>query len=360
MTLATSPTKGIASRLASEPKHGLRQRLILLYSVLLTANVAAWLWAFAVFRDQPVMLGTAFLAYVLGLRHAVDPDHIAAIDNVTRKLLQEGGRPATVGFWFALGHSTVVILACLVIAFLASGANGLMDEFRDIGSLIGTTVSSLFLLVIGIANLAIFIGVWRTFRNAKRTGRYREEDLDAIVGRHGFLSRLLRPLFSRISKSWHMYPLGFLFGLGFDTATEIGLFSLAAANAANGVSLSTVMVFPVLFAVGMALADATDGALMLGAYEWAYVNPIRKLFYNLVITGLSVFIALVIGLVQGVGLIAEKLELSGAFWSDLAALRDHFDILGFIIVGLFIAIWAISALVYKLGGYDSIELEKEA
>lgn len=360
MTLATGPMKATARQLASEPKQGLRQRLILLYGVLIAANIAAWLWALAVFRDQPVMLGTAFLAYVLGLRHAVDPDHIAAIDNVTRKLLQDGSRPATVGFWFALGHSTVVILACLIIAFLASGANGFMEEFRDIGSLIGTAVSALFLLVIGIANLVIFIGVWRTFSNAKRTGRYREEDLDAVVGRHGFLARLLRPLFSRISKSWHMYPLGFLFGLGFDTATEIGLFSLAAANAADGVSLSTVMVFPVLFAVGMALADATDGTLMLGAYEWAYINPIRKLFYNLVITGLSVFIALVIGLLQGAGLIAEKLQLSGALWSEVAALREHFDILGFIIVGLFIAVWGLSALVYRLGGYDAIELEKEA
>jgi len=350
----------LLDRLASEPKHGLRQRLITVYALLITANIAAWVWAFAVFRDQPVMLGTAFLAYVLGLRHAVDPDHIAAIDNVTRKLLQEGGRPATVGFWFALGHSTVVIVACLLIAFLASGVNGALDEFRDIGNLIGTSVSTLFLLGIGLINLFIFLAVWRTFRDVRRTGYYREEDLNALMAKHGFLVRLLRPLFARISKSWHMYPLGFLFGLGFDTATEIGLFSMAAANASDGVSLSTVMVFPILFAVGMALADATDGTLMLGAYEWAYVNPVRKLFYNLTVTGMSVFIALVIGVLQGVSLIAEKLELTGAFWRWAATLHEQFDVLGFIIVGLFVLVWGASALIYKLGDFDAITVERKA
>ena len=346
--------------LASEPKPGLRRRLVALYTILIAANLAAWLWAVLVFRDQPVLMGTAFLAYVLGLRHAVDPDHIAAIDNVTRKLLQEGGRPATVGFWFALGHSTVVVVACLLIAFLASGVDRAFDAFREIGSLIGAGVSAVFLLGVGLANLFIFIGVWRTFQTVRRSGSYREEDLDALMAKHGFLARILWPLFARISSSWRMYPLGFLFGLGFDTATEIGLFSMAAANAADGVSLATVMVFPALFAAGMTLADATDGALMLGAYEWAYVNPVRKLFYNLTVTGMSVFIALVIGVVQAISLIADKLEPAGAFWRRAAALHSQFDILGFIIVGLFVVVWGASALIYKLGDFDAITIERKA
>ncbi len=341
--------------LAVEPARGartsLRQRLVVLYALLGIANVIAWLWAWAVFRDQPALLGTAFLAWVLGLRHAVDPDHIAAIDNATRKLMAQGARPVTVGFWFALGHSTVVGAACALIGFFTVGVKDHLEDFKDIGGLIGTFVSSSFLLLIGVFNLLVFLGVLKACRAARDTGRYQEQDVDALMAKHGFIARVLRPLFALISKSWHMYPLGFLFGLGFDTATAIGLFSMTAATASDGVSLSTVMVFPALFAAGMALADATDGALMLGAYEWAYVKPARKLFYNLTITAMSAFVALVIGMLQALGLIAEKMNLSGGVWDVIGAVRDRFDVLGFVIVGLFMFAWGASALAWRYGGF---------
>ena len=339
---------------------GIRKPLTIMFSILILANLAAWAWAFAAFHDKPVLLGTALLAWVLGLRHAVDPDHIAAIDNVTRKFLQTGARPVTTGLWFALGHSTVVIIACALIAMLAAGAKDGLENFREIGGLIGVSVSSAFLLAIGLVNLAIFMGVLKTFREVRLTGRYREEDLDSLMNRHGFLARILRPLFKLVRKPWHMYPLGFLFGLGFDTATEIGLFAMAAATSSEGVSLMSVMIFPALFTAGMALADAADGAIMLGAYEWAKTNPVRKLFYNLTITGASVFVALVIGSIQALGALAEKFKLSGVFWDRINGMKEQFEFLGFMIVAFFVLAWLISAVVYRFGGYSSLKIEREA
>ena len=251
---------------------------------------------------------------------------VSAIDNATRKLMTQGARPVTVGFWFALGHSTVVAAACALIGFFTVGVKDHLEDFKGIGGLIGTFVSSSFLLLIGVFNLLVFLGVLKAYRAARDTGRYHEQDVDALMAKHGFLARVLRPLFALIAKSWHMYPLGFLFGLGFDTATAIGLFSMTAATASEGVSLSTVMVFPALFTTGMALADATDGALMLGAYEWAYVKPVRKLFYNLTITAMSAFVALVIGMLQALGLIAECVGEMGDQCRQLdAATRRVFE-----------------------------------
>lgn len=338
----------------------IRKPLTFMFGALILANIAAWAWAFAEFRDKPVLLGTALLAWVLGLRHAVDPDHIAAIDNVTRKLVQSGQRPVTTGMWFAFGHSTVVIIACGLIALLAAGVKEGLDEFKEIGGVIGVSVSSAFLLGIGLVNLAIFIGVWKTFRDVRRTGRYREEDLDSLMNRHGFLARFLRPLFRFISKPWHMYPLGFLFGLGFDTATEIGLFAMAAATSSEGISFTGVMVFPALFTAGMAIADAADGAMMLGAYEWAKKHPVRKLFYNLTITGASVFVALVIGSIQALGALAEKFKLTGFFWDGISGLKEQFDVLGFAMVAFFVLAWLISAIVYRVGGFHTMQVEREA
>lgn len=344
MTVVPSP---------SETSH-LSRRITILAVLLLAANAGAWLWAWTAFADNPTLLSTALLAYVFGLRHAVDPDHIAAIDNVTRKLMQAGQRPVSVGLWFALGHSTVVVAAAAAVALATTSLLTASDEFRRLGNLIGTSVSAGFLIVIGLVNLVVLLGVWRSFRQVRRTGRYVEADLDGMLAGQGLLARLLRPLFRLITRSWHMYPLGFLFALGFDTATEVSLFGLSAAEASRGADPWSILVFPALFTAGMALVDAADGVLMLGAYRWATVQPMRRLFYNLTITALSVIVALGVGSLEALNLIGDKLGLDGGFWRWVGAINDHFGVLGFAIVGLFATAWLLSALVYRLGGFDRV------
>ena len=219
--------------------------------VLAVFNLGAWAWAVLAFHRFPVLLGTAFLAYSFGLRHAVDADHIAAIDNVTRKLMQEGKRPVAVGFMFSLGHSTIVVIGSIAIAATALALQHRIDHVRDIGSIVGTLVSTLFLFAIAIVNLIILRAVYRTFQSVRRGEPYVDEDFDLLLGSRGFLARLFRPVFRMIRSSWHMYPLGLLFGLGFDTATEIGLLGISAAEASKGLSLWSILVFPALFAAGM-------------------------------------------------------------------------------------------------------------
>jgi len=322
----------------------LKPRIITLFSGLLLANLLVWLWALLTFGDQPVLLGNCALAYVLGLRHAVDPDHIAAIDNVTRKLMQEGKKPLTVGLFFALGHSTLVCVAVWLIALTArSFYDATFADWRDYNSLFSTLFSASFLFVIALFNLGVFLNVLKTARMIRSGQDWSEEELNRVLNGRGFIARLMRPLFKLISRGWHMFPLGFLFGLGFDTATEISLFGIAAAEAAGGCcTLISVMIFPALFTAGMAIVDTLDGVLMVGAYQWAYLNPRRKITYNLIITGLSVVVALVIGLIEVLGLIQEKLNLSGKFWDQVSLLWDHFGDLGFIIVGVFAFAWAAS------------------
>jgi high-affinity nickel-transport protein len=334
----------------------LRRPIIGIYSVLILANLAVWAWALLLFRDQPVLLGTALLAYGFGLRHAVDADHIAAIDNVTRKLMQEGKRPVGVGFFFALGHSTVVVLAAAAVAGTATALAGSFDQFTAIGGVVGTLISALFLFAIAIANLIILRGVWQTFQHVRRGGSYVEEDFDILLNSRGLLARLFRPLFRLITRSWHMFPLGFLFGLGFDTATEVALLGISATQAAKGISIWSIMVFPALFAAGMSLIDTTDGVLMLGAYDWAFIKPIRKLYYNLTITAVSVVVAMVIGGIETLGLLGDQFDLHGPFWDGIGALNDNFGTLGFIIIGLFIAAWIGSVVVYRYKGLDRIEV----
>lgn len=322
----------------------LKPRIIALFSGLLLANLLVWLWALLTFGDQPVLLGTCALAYVLGLRHAVDPDHIAAIDNVTRKLMQEGKKPLTAGLFFALGHSTLICVAVWLIALTArSFDDSTFADWRDYGGLFSTLFSASFLFVIALFNLGVFLNVLKTARMIRSGQDWSEEELNRALNGRGFIARLMRPLFKLISRGWHMFPLGFLFGLGFDTATEISLFGIAAAEAAGGSStLISVMIFPALFTAGMALVDTLDGVLMVGAYQWAYLNPRRKITYNLIITGLSVIVALVIGLIEVLGLIHEKLDLTGTFWDRVGVLWDHFGDLGFVIIGIFAIAWAAS------------------
>jgi high-affinity nickel-transport protein len=333
----------------------LRRKIVGIYALLLVINVLVWIWAFAVLGSRSVLLGTAVLAYGFGLRHAVDADHIAAIDNVTRKLMQEGKRPVGVGFFFAMGHSAVVVLAALVIAGTAEAFS--FDSLKGYGGVISTSVSSLFLFALAAMNLMIFWSVWKTFRHVRAGGAYVDEDFDLLLNKRGFISRLFRPMFRLISKSWHMFPLGFLFGLGFDTATEVALLGISASQAAKGVPLLTIMVFPALFAAGMALIDTTDGILMMGAYDWAFIKPMRKLYYNLIITLLAVVIAVLIGGIEALGLMKDQLNLTGGFWNVVAMLNDHFNSLGFIIIGVFIAAWVGSVIVYRYLGYDELEIK---
>ena len=325
-----------------------------LYAALTIANLAAWGWALLAFHAHPVLLGTALLAYGFGLRHAVDADHIAAIDNVTRKLMQDGRRPVAVGTFFSLGHSTVVFLASAGVALTANALQNQLAAFKQIGGIVGTVVSAFFLLLIAVMNMVILLGTYRTFRRVRQGGRYTEEDMDMILARGGLLARVFKPLFRVIRRSWHMYPLGFLFGLGFDTATEVALLGISATEAAKGMSLWAVLVFPALFTAGMCLVDTTDGILMLGAYGWAFLNPIRKLFYNMTITAVSVLVALLIGGIEAFGLIADQFNLAGGFWQLIHQLNDNFGALGYLIIGIFAACWVLSMLVYRLKGYDDI------
>ncbi|AYD01654.1 HoxN/HupN/NixA family nickel/cobalt transporter [Neorhizobium sp. NCHU2750] len=325
------------------------------YLFLILANIVAWIWAWAAFSDRPALLGTAFVAYMFGLRHAFDADHIAAIDNVVRKLMQEGKQPFSVGFFFSLGHSTIVVLASLAIAATAAAMQSRLDNFHDIGGVIGTAVSALFLLVIGLANLFILKGIWAAFSRARRGEKIVDEDLDALLAGRGFMARIFSRTFRVVSHSWHMYPIGFLFGLGFDTATEIGLLGISATQAAQGMSFWTILVFPVLFTAGMSLMDTTDSMLMTRAYGWAFVNPIRKLWYNLTITAASVVVAIFIGGLEALGLISDKLELQGGIWDIVGAFNDNLGNFGFAVVGIFIASWIISTVIYRAKGYDRLQ-----
>ena len=344
--------------LSDEPGRA-KHKVITLYAFLLTFNLAAWWWAFVAFRNFPVLLGTAFLAYSFGLRHAVDADHIASIDNVTRKLMQLGKRPVAVGLMFSLGHSTIVIVGSLAIAATALALQHRIDSLREVGGVIGTLVSSLFLFGIALVNIVVLKSIIRSFRRVQRGEPYVDEDFDMLLGNRGFLSRLFRPMFNLIRSSWHMYPLGLLFGLGFDTATEIGLLGISAAEASKGLSLWSVLVFPVLFAAGMSLIDSTDNVLMLGAYGWAFVKPIRKLYYNITITAVSVVVALAVGGIEALGLLAAHFHLTGGVWDLVSKLNENFGLLGYGIVALFALSWMLSIAIYKWRRFDDLELGAE-
>ncbi len=323
--------------------------------LLLAFNLGTWMWAFITLRNNPLLMGTAFLAYGFGLRHAVDADHIAAIDNVTRKLMQEGKRPVAVGFMFSLGHSTIVILACVAIAATALAFKQQMDSIREVGGIIGTLVSAFFLFIIALINLVVLRSVYQAFQGVRRGEPYVEEDFNLLLARRGFLARIFRPMLRIISRSWHMYPLGILFGLGFDTATEIGLLSISATQASGGLPIWSILVFPALFTAGMSLIDTGNGILMLGAYGWAFIKPIRKLYYNMVITLVSAVVALVVGGIEVLSLLADRLHLAGVFWNLIGGLNGHFGMIGYFIIGGLALSWALSLAIYKWRRFDNIE-----
>ena len=295
-------------------------------------------------------VGLGITAYTLGLRHAFDADHISAIDNTTRKLMSEGKRPLSVGFWFSLGHSTIVFL----LAFLFSiGVRALAGPVQHPGSAlhtvsgaVGTGVSGGFLYVIAALNVVILVGIIRVFR-AMRRGEYDEAELEQQLNSRGFMNRFYGRFAKAVREPWQMYPIGVLFGLGFDTASEVALLFLAAGAAGAGLPFYAILCLPVLFAAGMSLLDAIDGSFMNFAYGWAFSKPVRKVYYNLTITGLSVAVALIVGTVELLGLAADKLSLTGGFWTWVSGIG--INTLGYIIVGMFIATWAIAALIWRVG-----------
>ena len=298
---------------------------------------------------HPAFLALGGLAYTFGLRHAFDADHISAIDNTTRKLLQQGRKPVGVGFFFSLGHSTVVFLIALLLGLAVKSlvdsvvaGNG---ELKSIGGLVGTSVSGVFLVVIGILNLGILLDILGVYRRM-RSGHYDRAALQDELQAGGLMSRIFGRLFKLVSQSWHMYPIGFLFGLGFDTASEVALLAISAGAAAQHLPFLAVVSLPLIFAAGMSLADTADGAFMAKAYAWAFSNPVRKVFYNLSVTGLSVFVALFVGLVELLQVLIGQLRLQGEPWDAISAL--NFANMGLIIVGAFAVAWAGAFIVYKV------------
>ncbi len=305
-----------------------RSKIAVIYALLVLANVGAWVLAFAAFAGRPLLLGTALLAYTFGLRHAVDADHISAIDNVTRKLMQSGKKPVSVGFFFSLGHSTIVVALSAAIAFAAAVVHASLPGLQSIGGVIGTSISALFLYAIAAINIVVLVQVYRTFRRVRHGESYADVAGDASTNGGGLWCRLFAPFMKVIGSSWHMYPLGVLFGLGFDTATEVGILGIAALEAGKGLPVYTIMVFPLLFTVGMCLLDTTDGVLMLGAYGWAFVKPVRKLYYNLTITLVSVLVAVLVGTIEALSIIGPQLGYKGELWDVVAKMSDNFGLIG--------------------------------
>src|SRR5215469_13113189 len=345
------------TRVFNDSSSDIRGKVIGIYVFLIAANILVWGLSLLAFYRYPLLLGTALLAYTFGLRHAVDADHISAIDNVTRKLMQEDKRPVAIGFFFSLGHSTIVIALSIVIALTATAIQQNFPGLQNIGGLIGTSVSALFLFVIAAINILILWEIFQTFRRVKNGGEYNEQTLDEFLNQRGLMGRFFRPLIRMVNSSWKMYPLGVLFGLGFDTATEVGILGISASSATKGLPIWYILLFPALFTVGMCLLDTTDSILMLGAYGWAFVKPVRKLYYNMNITLVSVLVALVVGGIEVLSIIGGQLNLGGTFWDSVTNLSDNFGTIGYLIIGIFIASWAISSIIYKVKRYDDIEVE---
>jgi nickel/cobalt transporter (NiCoT) family protein len=304
-------------------------------------------------RTEVFGFGTGVLAYTLGMRHAFDADHISAIDNTTRKLLNEGKRPLSVGFFFSLGHSSVVFFLAVLLNF---GIRGLDQQVKNGGSslqyttnMVGTLVSAFFLFLIAAINIVILVGILRIFR-AMKGGVYDEAELERQLNSRGLLMRVLGPLSRRVDTPWKMYPIGFLFGLGFDTATEVALLVLAGTAVVGGLPFYAILSLPILFAAGMSLFDTMDGCFMNFAYDWAFAKPVRKVYYNVTITGLSVFVAMFIGGVEALGLLAQDGHLNGGFWSFM----QNFNInkAGFVIVGVFVLTWIVALAIWRYGDIE--------
>ncbi len=325
----------------------LHKRMWSLLGVVFVFNTVVWFLPFLM-RFSGTFLAIGALAYFFGLRHAFDADHIAAIDNVTRKLRQDGKKPVAVGFFFSMGHSTVVILLSLALILITKEVQGQMGALKEIGGLIGTIVSASFLTFIGLINFFIFWKVYRVFKDYKETKEISEDiqkSVDNVLQKRGLMGNFFKFLYKKMDVSWKMYPIGFLFGLGFDTATEIAILGISATMAQNGQAVWQIMIFPLLFTAGMSMMDTLDGIAMMKIYDWAMVDVIRKLFFNMTITGLSVFIALIVGMIEWLQVFASRLKLNGIFWNYVENI--NFGVLGIVIAVSMIFVWLFSYLYYR-------------
>ncbi|HYZ57831.1 MAG TPA: HoxN/HupN/NixA family nickel/cobalt transporter [Streptosporangiaceae bacterium] len=326
-------------------------------AAVIALHVIGWFTLLAIVTPAHYSLGTktfgvgiGVTAYTLGMRHAFDADHISAIDNTTRKLMADRQRPLSVGFFFSLGHSTIVFVLSLLLSL---GIRAIVGPVKNGGSalhhitnVVGTGISGTFLYLIAVINIIILVGIVRVFLGMRR-GEFDEAALDEQLNARGFMTRIFGRLMGSITRPWQMYPVGVLFGLGFDTATEVALLVLAGTGAASGLPWYAILCLPVLFAAGMSLLDTIDGCFMNFAYGWAFSQPVRKVYYNITITGLSVAVALIIGTVEILGLIAQEYSLGGPFWTWVSGL--NLNSLGFFIVGLFVATWIIALGVWRFG-----------
>ena len=326
--------------------------MALLYLVVASITLSGFYAAYLIGERWTALAGLGLIAYILGLRHGFDADHIAAIDNTTRKLLHEGQRPLTVGTWFSLGHSTIVAGLIVALVFLTDFIKSHIAAFQSVGNLFGTAVSGVFLFLIGFVNLLIVADVWRMFREA-REGRMDEALYESQMNQRGLLYRLFYRFFRAVREPWQIYPIGVLFGLGFDTATEVALIAISVGAGVSGVvPIWTILVLPLLFTCGMVLSDTSDGFAMRFAYGWAFSHPIRKIFYNLTLTVISVLVAFAVGGLELLQVLAVELGLSGPFWDSLAALG--FETIGFAIVILFVGAWAVAVLIYRWKGLERL------
>jgi nickel/cobalt transporter (NiCoT) family protein len=327
-----------------------KTKIGLVYLAIATVTVFSIIAATIIGHLSPVLSGLGIVAYVLGLRHGVDCDHIAAIDNTTRKLIQQGKPRFTVGTWFSLGHSTIVFGLIATIVFVTRSVIGQIPALQNWGNIAGTLISGAFLFIIGFINLIIVFGVYHLFKQA-RQGEINEEELEEFMANRGFLNRLFRPLFKFVNDAWQIYPIGVLFGLGFDTATEVALIAISiGVGVSSSVPLWQIMVLPLLFTCGMVLTDTSDGVTMRMAYAWAFMTPLKKIFYNLTVTVMSVLVAFVIGGVELVQVLASELNLTGGLWNALQNL--DFETMGFVIVGVFVVTWLSAYSVWKYKKYD--------
>ncbi|MGX4607686.1 HoxN/HupN/NixA family nickel/cobalt transporter [Priestia sp. JNUCC 25] len=317
--------------------------------IVVILHIAGFIGLYISLPQHPFLLGMGVLAYTLGLRHAFDIDHIAAIDTTVRKLVEQKKNPAGVGFFFSLGHSTVVFLLAIFTSFSVKFVKNNLPQMQDIGGLIGTVVSGTFLVIMGVINLVILLNIIGVFKKMRKKN-YKESELEVLLNSRGFLTPVIQPLFKFINKSWHVYPIGFLFGLGFDTASEIALLTLSAGAAQHNLSFVSILSLPILFAAGMSLMDTLDGAFMTSSYNWAFDKPIRKVYYNITITTLSVIAAIFVGFLELIQIIGEKLHIRNN-WFKIIDKLDLGD-MGYILVIMFILVWSIAYFIWK---YFNIE-----